>query len=97
MHSANDHNENKRVDLRKVGLEQRRGGAVEAFDGCSVLARSRELVANLSSKHFAEFDTPLIKAVDAPNSALHDRAMFVEGKELATAEGVQMAFKQEGH
>ena len=45
-----------------------------------------EALAEVFGEDFAEFDAPLVEAVDAPDGAADEDAVFVQGDERAQAE-----------
>jgi hypothetical protein len=55
-----------------------------------------EALANVFGEDFAEFDAPLVEAVDAPDGAADEDTVFVQGDERAQAGGVEPVQQQEG-
>mmetsp|Transcript_12732 Transcript_12732/g.24358 ORF Transcript_12732/g.24358 Transcript_12732/m.24358 type:complete len:332 (-) Transcript_12732:725-1720(-) len=73
----------------KEHFKQTGGRGVESRDSSSAFAALGELLPHLLSKDFAQLDTELVEAVNAPDESLHTSAVLVQGKKLS--DGVRVA------
>ena len=71
-------------------MDERVGGAVVGELHVGVFFAGFEFGEDFACKLLAEFDAPLVVAVDVPEDALHEDFVLVHGKERAEGEGIEL-------